>query len=719
MRARLSRVGGIVAAAVLATGVLAAPAHAEPVSITGTITAAATGDPIAGCANVYDLSYTWVAGGCTDGAGHWVADGVEAGVAYKVEVSGQDSLYRTQWSGGGGTFDDATAVTAPAVVDLALEYAREVGDATLSGTITADDTGAPIPGCVSVYTEALEFVDSTCAGDDGTWSVGRLVEGAAYKVEVNAYDDQHVGEWAQDAATGDAASVVTAPATVDTGLALGGRLQGTLSRVDGEPAPWAQVDVATPGEDSRVEAFAQTDDTGHWSALVRPGEYVVGFTDWPARQWAFGKTSADAADRLSVAAGQTVQVDDQFLPAAKVQGIVRSEATGAPVEGACVTVYTPAASVDDLMWAGEGCTDSSGAYSVDLSDDGTYIAEFTDPEGRYVSEYSGNTRDLTRAGQFTVSRGTPATLDASLATGATLTGLAVDAKTGALLSDVCPNAYSGHGGGWVRGSVSDCSGADGRWTVRGLPAGDVALAVQQVTQNSAYSLTWAFKATSQATADLITVKAATTRSVRNVQLMPGGTVSGVITGPDGRPVADAWVNVGGGFPGRAGPGEGRWSAKTDALGRYTVHGVPPGTYSAFVYTEDYRSDLAPEWSGNATTAATAATFKVKALKDFRFDAQLAPASTVGGTVLEADGSPVSRYLMGQVFAADGSYIGDFDVYGGNTFTTTALPAGSFTLSLSDPESGQTWWYDGATDRAHATAVPLGVGQHQQVTFHLR
>ena len=101
-----------------------------------------------------------------------------------------------------------------------------------------------------------------------------------------------------------------------------------------------------------------------------------------------------------------------------------------------------------------------------------------------------------------------------------------------------------------------------------------------------------------------------------------------------------------------------------------------------------------------------------------FDAQLAPASKISGTVLQADGSPVDRYLVGQVFAADGSHIGDFDVYGGPDFTTSALPAGSFTLQLMDPGTGQSWWYDGATDRAHATAVPLGVGEQAKVTVHL-
>jgi hypothetical protein len=191
-----------------------------------------------------------------------------------------------------------------------------------------------------------------------------------------------------------------------------------------------------------------------------------------------------------------------------------------------------------------------------------------------------------------------------------------------------------------------------------------------------------------------------------------------VTGPDGQPVADAWVNVGGGYAGRAGPGEGRWSAKTDAQGRYTVYGVPAGTYTAIVYQEDYWGDFAPEWYRDAGTAASATTFKVKALKSTGVDFRLNPAGRVTGSVVDADGAPVDRYLVGQVFAADGSYIGDFDVFGGNTFTTTSLPAGSFTLTLSDPDTGQTWWYDSATDRSQAAAVALAEGQSREVTIHL-
>ena len=721
MRAALGRVGGILLAAALATGVLAGPAQAEPSSITGTITGAATGESLQGCVNVYDLALNYISSGCTDDTGQWTAEGVETGVDYKVEAYSFDSLYRAQWSGGAASFEDAAVVNAPAHLDFSLEYARDLGEASLTGTITADDTGAPLAGCVNVYTEDQSFVDSTCAADDGTWSIGRLVDGTGYKVEVYSFDDLHVGEWVQDARSFEDAQLVTAPSTVDVSLALGGHLQGTLTRADGQPAEWANVSIETTGDESTVVGFANTDEAGHWSALVAPGDYIVGFESWPARQYAFGQVSAETAHHFVVGAGETLQADDQFLAAATVQGTLTSDATGAPVEGACVDIIVPTDSFDDRQTVGQGCSGPDGTYSIDVSDAGRYIAQFTDPQGRYVGEFSGNTSTIGAAAQFSVARGAPTTVNASLAKAAVITGLAVDAKTGAPLSGACPNAYAGHAGGYVQGSVSECSGADGRWTVRGLPAGQFAISISVYTEPRKYTETWAFKATSQATADLISVTAGATKSVRSVHVAVGGTVSGVVTGPDGQPVADAWVNVGGGFPGRAGPGEGRWTAKTDEQGRYTVYGVPAGSYKAFVYLNDYWGELAPEWSGNATTAAAASTFTVKAQKTTRFDAQLAPASGISGSVVDAAGNPVTSYLIGQVFASDGSPIGDFDVFGDNTFRTSALPAGDFTLKLtaiSEEGEGAVYWYDSATDQSDATRVHLAVGEHREITIHL-
>ena len=720
MRAAIGRVGGIVLAAALATGVLAAPAQAEPSALSGTITAAGTGESLQGCVSVYDLAYEYVASGCTDDGGQWTAEGVEAGVGYKLEAYAFDSLYKGQWSGGAATFEEAAVIEAPGQVDFALEYARELGDATLAGTITAEDTGAPLQACVTVADDADNYVASTCAAEDGTWAVDRLVEGASYKVEFEANDDVHVGEWADNATSYADADLVTAPATVDAALAVGGHLHGTLTRADGQPAQWADVRIAGAGEDDNTVAFASTDEAGAWSALVRPGDYLVNFQAWPATQWAFGKTSPQDATHFAVTAGAAVQVDDQFLAAARVEGTITSDSTGAPVEGACVSVLTPSDDPDNTTQAGEGCTGPEGTYSIDLTEPGEYVAAISDPQGRYVAEYSGDTRVIGSATTFAVTRGAPVTVDASLATGAVITGRAVDAKTGAPLADVCPNAYLGHAGGWARGSVSECSGPDGTWRVKGLPAGSFAINVQQVVPDSEYSSTWAFKATTQATADLVTVGAGQAKKVRNVQLKPGGRITGRITDYHGQPVEGAYVSIDSGYTGRAGGPTAPPYAQTDADGRYTIHGVPAGNHTVFVEPSHW-GGLAPLWSGNADREEDAVPLRIKAATTTSYDALLQPGAQITGSVVTTDGQPVTDYWIGTIHTTSGDYIGDFDVYDGNSFSSTYLPPGEFTLALTrytDGGQGETVWYDSATSEADATHVSLERGEQREITIHL-
>jgi hypothetical protein len=87
-------------------------------------------------------------------------------------------------------------------------------------------------------------------------------------------------------------------------------------------------------------------------------------------------------------------------------------------------------------------------------------------------------------------------------------------------------------------------------------------------------------------------------------------------------------------------------------------------------------------------------------------------------VVNGAGEPVTDNLVGLIYNADGEYIGDFDVYGGdNDFTSTVLPAGAFTLELRT-ESDESYWYDGITKESGRTALSLGVGEHQDITFRI-
>ena len=85
---------------------------------------------------------------------------------------------------------------------------------------------------------------------------------------------------------------------------------------------------------------------------------------------------------------------------------------------------------------------------------------------------------------------------------------------------------------------------------------------------------WAFKANSQATADLVAVKAGATKTIRNVKIDPPVTISGRITDPFGNPVVGATVNPRGTLLDRS--GDCFDCARTDEDGRYTVAPLAAG-----------------------------------------------------------------------------------------------------------------------------------------------
>jgi hypothetical protein len=603
------------------------------------------------------------------------------------------------------------AVAGALLAFSAFSAPAQAEPAGLSGTVTAADTGQPVQACVTVYDLSYSWVDNACTDDAGHWSVASTQAGVAYKVEVNTSDGSHVGEWANDARWFENAQEFVAPAIVDVSLTLGGTLAGTLTRADGSQ------DYASVGIDSTsgggTAAYLSTWD-GTWSALVPPGDYVVWFQDGAARQYAYGSDTLEGAATLHVEAGQTTVVDDTMLGAGKVSGTITSDVDGAPIAGACVEVKPYP--IDPGSWGGGyGCTDESGNYSIALSAAGTYTTLVTDPEGRFGAEYNGNTLVAADAVPFTVSHGATTTVDASLAKASSITGLAVDGKTGEPIAGACPTAFVGHDGDYAAGQVAACSGSDGRWTLRGLGKGDYALHLNTGSGTSYMAGTWAFKADSQATADLISVGPGDDKAIRDVKLAPGGMLSGRITDQFGNPVEGAWVAADGKYPGRAGPGEGEYVARTDADGRYTIVGLAAGDYKPLVYA-DFWGDLAPEWSGDADTPSAATPITVKATKTSTFDAQLGTAARLTGTVVAPDGSAATEGWHGFIIAADGTPIGDFDVWGGD-FTSTALPGGEFKIRLENPNSGQVVWYDSASSSVDATVVSLARGEQKQITIH--
>jgi protocatechuate 3,4-dioxygenase beta subunit len=648
----------------------------------------------------------------------WVWDGSWSALVpegdYQVEFT---NLPRHQWASGKVSRDTADVVHVAGGATTTVDDVLTLEDpVSLSGRLTDEATGATVDGCVAAYTAAsYDWAASACTGADpaqpGVWKIYGLPEGVEYKLQVQPSDQQHIAEWAQDATDFDGATAYAVPAQVDVSLAAGGTLTGTLLSADGTRAQWGSVSVLRADDHTSVgwaDVYA-----GSWSTVVPPGDYVVGLTDWESNQYAYRAESIDDATVVHVDSGQTITVNDRMLGDAIVQGTVVSDVDGAPVSGACVQV-SPAGS--DTYGYGYGCADESGHYFLSVPYSGTYKARFTDPKGNYVGEYSGDTRDASAAATFSLTRESTATIDASLAPAGIITGRAIDAKTGAAIAGACPSAYDGRAGSRLWEATVTCSSADGTWRIGGLAADDYTVYVGLGGGPYASAGTWANNAKSQDKATLFGVAAGQTVTTHDVKIGGPGSLGGRITDASGNPVKGALVNPRGDLPDRS--GECFNCAVTDADGRYLITGLAPGSYRPVVSRTWNSATFAPEWSGDSPSYEGADPVKVKEGKTASFTVQVGPASTISGELVNADGSPVEGYWVGEVQSTTGRHVADFDVWQGNTFAPVVLPRGDFRIRLENAETRQVVWYDGATTADAATVVTLGSGEDRHLTVHI-
>ncbi len=205
----------------------AAPAAAEPASISGTVLEADTGQPPTGaCVYAYrDSDGSLAAGTCIDPqTGAYILDSLEAGIAYRIQVRSGAPYPQEMWWPGGPTINDAQAVVAPATVDVSLPLAG-----TLVGTLMRSDGSPAADEFVTVFLADREeaFGRFTRTGADGSWRIGDLYP-TAYKVAFGgAYSAWAFGK--SDWASADTVAVAAgATVRVDDTLFLPASISGTV-----------------------------------------------------------------------------------------------------------------------------------------------------------------------------------------------------------------------------------------------------------------------------------------------------------------------------------------------------------------------------------------------------------------------------------------------------------------------------------------------------------
>ena len=595
-------------------------------TITGTVTDAATGAPVANLdVRVYTSSGGWAANAMTDNAGVYLATGLSTGTYYVGTSNSHpyvDELYSNLPCPGGscmvtaGTGVSVTAGATTANIDFGLTLGG-----TIAGTVTDANTAVPLANLdVRVHTAAGGWVANATTDGAGKYVATGLSTGTYYVRTSNSfpyvdelYDNLPCPGGSCTVAAGAGVSVTAGAMTanVSFGLTLGGSIAGTVTASGpGTPLPNVLVEAFTT--DGNWAGGAATDASGVYTIIgLATGTYYARTTnslwyldelheDLPCPG---GSCTVTTGTGVSVTAGATTaNIDFGLTLGGTITGTVTDEATGAPLAGIDVRVE-PAAGGS----VGGAETNAAGLYIVAGLVTGTYYVR-TSGSLPHIDELyydlpcpGGNCTVTAGTGVSVTVGATTANIDFGLTLGGAITGTVTDAGTSAPIADVGVQVYTASGG-WAGSATTNAAGA---YTVADLAAGTYYV---RTTNSLPYvdelydSLPCPGGNCTMAAGTGVSVAPGAATANIHFGLTPGGTITGLVTNTaTGTPLASLVVQVfasGGGWAA---------NATTNGAGVYAVTGLATGTYyvrttNSLPYVDELYDSL-PCPGGNCTMAA--------------------------------------------------------------------------------------------------------------------
>jgi hypothetical protein len=187
-----------------------------------------------------------------------------------------------------------------------------------------------------------------------------------------------------------------------------------------------------------------------------------------------------------------------------------------------------------------------------------------------------------------------------------------------------------------------------------------------------------------------------------------GSISGkVTTSNGGAPLPETCVQIR-----SAGDGWGGWWAQTSSSGRYTIGGLPDGTYQVRFYDRcDNQRDHTEEWFDNQPTQATATETVLASPEAITgIDAELTalPLGFISGTVTSSRGGPLPDICV-EVYNSDGEYFGFTETTSSGSYTF-GVPDGTYKVSFfdgcDDRRDHEDEWFDDQPHSWTATEVTV-------------
>ena len=425
-------------------------------TITGTVTDATTGQPIAnvrlgaGPRNQGHLSWDE-----TRGDGTYTLRGIPSGVI-EVEASIDRYVDRTSKVDVQGTS-----------VAHRLDIELDVG-ATISGTVVDSETGRPIADIdVNAENDSDGPGSWTKTNTDGIYTLEGVAPGT-YRIKVRAQSQGYVEQFFDNTLdwNNDRLIFVREPERIegiDFGLSPGATIVGVVRDAETQ-LPIAGVDLnAYPVQSGNELAWTSTDADGRYALRGVPvGAIVVQVRS---------DSYVDEKTRIFVTeSGQDSSLNFALSRGATISGRITDAGTGLPIP----QVRVKASNIFDAPGAA-GYSDADGVYTVKGVAPGTYRIRPRAQQRGYIQQFHDGEIYRDNASLVSVSGSDQLDgIDFELKRGATISGRVVDASTGLPIPgmEIHAGPRNGEHLAWEN------TKGDGTYVLRAMPDGLIEVVVQ-------------------------------------------------------------------------------------------------------------------------------------------------------------------------------------------------------------------------------------------------
>jgi Carboxypeptidase regulatory-like domain len=582
--------------------------------------------------------------------------------------------------GGGGTAVRVRAGHKTTGINGNLRLGGEI-----SGTVTST-SGARLRGiCVAATGSSshLSFGYGGHTAANGSYYLHALIPGK-YTLQFTIGCGSHGGNYAP--ATRRAVKMgLGQDLTVNEKLARGASIAGKVTLGSAKGRPLAGMCVFASNTSGSVNEVAATNRDGHYRVIgLTGGSYLLDVSPGCNNNGNYTEVFVTAH---TTAGKQTSGVNAVLQVGAEISGTI-TNTDDQPLTGICFEVVG-----NDSVSSYEGF-DTAGSYVIDQLEAGTYQIGFyagCGNRGSYAPDWYENQPSQNTATPITLATGQSFTANAVLQPGATITGRVTDAA-GHGLSGICVAATAQSDA--ALGTLPEPSpqSRHGRYTLSNLAPGQYLISFG-CGSSRRYGDQWFPSAPTPGDADLVSAPAGKTSGI-NAVLQPGGSISGVVTGKGGHPLAGVCVlalNTKGALPpvrglvglvGLVGPDEGGQLAVTGRHGTYRILGLTAGRYQVTFIPCERSFKYAEQWYRDKGTALAATSVTVRAGKSRSgIDGRLVLGGTISGRVTGTTANPLRNVCVVAV-GQSGGPVGAAVTGRTGTFAIAGLSSDRYTVEFS-------------------------------------